>query len=130
MNYFVYIHEGGDDHAYGVTFPDFPGCFAAADDANDVLKAIQEAVEVHFEGEDVAIPTPTPFKRLIGDKRFSGGSWLMADIDLGKVNVKSERINVSMPANLLRTIDDYAKERHMSRSAFLQMAAQREMGES
>lgn len=127
MKYHVYVHEGDDDHAYGVTFPDFPGCFAAADDAERLEKAIQEAVEVHFEGEDVAIPRPTPFKLLLRDRQYEGGSWLFVDIDLNKINVKSERVNVSMPTNLLRSIDDYAKEHHMSRSAFIQMAAREVM---
>ena len=30
MLYPVYVHIGDADHAHGVTFPDFPGCFSAA----------------------------------------------------------------------------------------------------
>ena len=31
MLYPVYVHKDPDS-AYGVTFPDFPGCFSAADE--------------------------------------------------------------------------------------------------
>ena len=45
MLYPVYIHMGDADHAHGVTFPDFPGCFSAVDDWIDLPAAVQEAVE-------------------------------------------------------------------------------------
>ena len=32
MLYPVYVHPGDESHAHGVTFPDFPGCFSAADE--------------------------------------------------------------------------------------------------
>jgi len=32
MLYPVYVHLGDETHAHGVTIPDFPGCFSAADD--------------------------------------------------------------------------------------------------
>ena len=32
MLYPVYVHMGDAKHAHGVTFPDFPGCFSAADE--------------------------------------------------------------------------------------------------
>ncbi len=31
MLYPAYVHIGDDQHAHGVTFPDFPGCCSAAD---------------------------------------------------------------------------------------------------
>ena len=50
MLYPAYIHIGDEQHAYGVTFPDFPGCFSAADEWEDLPRMIQEAAEVYFEG--------------------------------------------------------------------------------
>lgn len=41
MLYPVYVHVGNATEAYGVTFPDFPGCFSAADEWADWLAAIQ-----------------------------------------------------------------------------------------
>lgn len=40
----VYIHKDADT-AYGVTFPDFPGCFSAADEMADLPRMAQEAVD-------------------------------------------------------------------------------------
>ncbi len=41
---------------------------------------------------------------------------------------KSLRINISMPENLVKKIDSYIQPLHLSRSAFLQKAALREIG--
>ena len=59
MIYPVYVHKDPDT-AYGVTIPDFLGCFSAADELEDLPRMIQEAIEVHFEGEEGDIPTPSP----------------------------------------------------------------------
>jgi len=80
MLYPVYVHLGDASHAHGVTFPDFPGCFAAADGWDDLPGAIQEAVQAHFYGEPDAVPPPTPLDQLAGDARFQGGVWLLVDL--------------------------------------------------
>jgi hypothetical protein len=46
------------------------------------------------------------------------------DIDLAKVNPKSVRLNISLPAKLMGKIDRHAAEHHMTRSGFLAKAAQ------
>ncbi len=48
MLYPVYVHLGDAKHAHGVTFPDFPGCFSAADDWNDLPAAIQDGCRGAF----------------------------------------------------------------------------------
>jgi len=60
MIYPVYVHLGDAEHAHGATIPDFPGCFSAADDWQDLPAKIQEAIEVYCEGEALEIPAPTP----------------------------------------------------------------------
>jgi predicted RNase H-like HicB family nuclease len=115
------------DSAYGVTFPDFPGCFSAADDAQDIARMAQEAVEAHFSGDDAPIPAPTAPDAWLDDPDYQGGFWMMVDIDLSKVHGKAVRLNISLPENLVQRIDAAAKARHLSRSAFLAMAATREM---
>lgn len=54
MLYPVYIHMGDAKHAHGVTVPDFPGCFSAADNWDQLPANIQEAIKVYCEGEDMA----------------------------------------------------------------------------
>lgn len=50
MLYPVYVHPGDADHAHGVTLPDFPGCFCAADDWQALPGVLQEAAELYCEG--------------------------------------------------------------------------------
>lgn len=84
MLYPVYVHKD-EGSAYGLTFPDFPGCFSAADELADLPRIAQEAAEVHFEGEDMPIPAPSAPEQWQGDERFEGGCWMLVDIDLTRI---------------------------------------------
>lgn len=127
MLYPVYVHLGDTEHAHGVTFPDFPGCFAAADEWDGLPAAVQEAVQAHFYGEPDAVPAPTPMTLLAHDPRYQGGAWLLVDVDLSRIEGRAVRLNVSLPANLVKQIDAWAGAHHMSRSGFLAQAAQQAM---
>lgn len=80
MLYPVYVHVGDEKTAHGVTFPDFPGCFAAADEWDGLPAAIREAVEAHFHGDTAAMPAPTPLERLERDPQYEGGVWVLVEI--------------------------------------------------
>lgn len=129
MLYPIHVHKDHDS-AYGASFPDFPGCFAGADDLQDLPRAAQEAVEAHFYGETEAIPTASAPEAWKGHEDFEGGFWMVVDIDLSKVNAKAVRLNISLPENLVHRIDAVAKAQRLSRSAFLAKAAEREMAEA
>jgi len=129
MLYPVYVHKDNGS-AYGLTFPDFPGCFSAADALADLPRMAQEAVEVYFEGESLDIPKPSIPERWKRDRRFTGGYWMLVDIDLARVSSAPVRLNVSLPEALVRRIDVYAKAHHMSRSGFLAKAAEQVMAEA
>jgi predicted RNase H-like HicB family nuclease len=128
MLYPVYVHVGDATHAHGVTFPDFPGCFAAADEWEGLPAAIQEAVQAHFHGEGAeAVPAPTPLEQLASSGQFEGGVWLLAEVDLSRIDTRPVRLNVSLPAHLVKQIDEWAGAHHMTRSGFLAQAAQQAM---
>ncbi|QEA37712.1 type II toxin-antitoxin system HicB family antitoxin [Pistricoccus aurantiacus] len=129
MLYPVYVHKDADS-AYGITFPDFPGCFSAADELADLPRMAQEAVEVYFEGENLPIPAPSTPEDWQDDERFQNGYWMLLDIDLSRISTRAVRVNVSLPEWLVARIDEAAGERHLSRSAFLALAAQREMAQT
>ena len=60
MKYLVIVEEG--ESSYGAYVPDLPGCIAAADTREELVKLIQEAIEFHIEGlkaDNVPIPKPT-----------------------------------------------------------------------
>jgi predicted RNase H-like HicB family nuclease len=127
MLYPVYVHVGDDQHAHGVTFPDFAGCFAAADEWDGLPAAIQEAVQAHFYGEPEAVPQPTALEVLAADPQYQGGVWLLAEVDLARIDTRPVRLNVSFPSNLVQQIDTWASAHHLTRSGFLAKAAQEAM---
>ena len=127
MLYPVYIHLGDDTHAHGVTIPDFPGCFSAADRWEDLPTNIQQAIEVWCEGEDVALPAPTPLERLAEQPEYQGGVWMLVDIDMAHLPTRPVPVNISLPEGLVQCIDQYIAPRHLTRSSFLARAALNEM---
>ena len=127
MLYPVYVHLGDAQHAHGVTFPDFPGCFSAADAWSELPAAVQEAVEAHFSGEPDAVPPPTPLENLVSDPDNAGGVWMLVDLDLSRLDTRPVRLNVSLPSNLVQQIDAWAQAHQMTRSGFLASAAMQAM---
>ncbi|HRY15402.1 MAG: type II toxin-antitoxin system HicB family antitoxin [Candidatus Competibacteraceae bacterium] len=127
MLYPVYVHLGDETHAHGVTIPDFPGCFSAADRWEDLPANIQEAIEVWCEGEDIALPTPTSLESLIKQPDYQDGVWMLIDIDLARLPTRPVPVDVSLPEGLVQRMDDYIASRHLTRSSFLARAALREM---
>jgi len=127
MLYPVYVHVGNETEAHGVLFPDFVGCHSAADTWDALPAAIQEAVEAHFHGEPGTVPAPTPLEQLVNHPDYQGGVWMLADIDLTRINAAPVRLNISLPAHLVQQIDTYASAHHMTRSGFLARAAQQAM---
>lgn len=59
MKYMVVIEKG--ENGYGAHVPDLPGCVAAAESREEVLRLIKEAIEFHIEGlREANEPVPTP----------------------------------------------------------------------
>jgi predicted RNase H-like HicB family nuclease len=128
MLYPVYVHLGDEGHAHGVTIPDFPGCFSAADDWQDLPRMVQEAIEVYCEGESMKLPAPTPLETLARLPEFQdGGVWLLVEVDTTRLDTRPVRLNISLPAGLAREIDDYARAHGATRSGFLAEAARNAM---
>jgi metal-responsive CopG/Arc/MetJ family transcriptional regulator len=46
------------------------------------------------------------------------------EVDVEKYLSKAVRLNISLPEGLVRSIDEYARAHHMTRSGFLAKAAQ------
>ena len=134
MLYPVYVHPGDSTHSHGAQVPDFPGCFSAADDWQDLPRMVQEAVEVWCMGEDMDLPAPTALEVLTARAEFTGGVWMLIDVDVSRLEVRSNqkpmRINISIPAGLVHEIDAYARSHGATRSGFLAQAARAAMAQA
>lgn len=125
MIYPAYVHLGDDKHAHGVTLPDFEGCFTAADEYDDIPKKIQEAVELHFEGENFKLPKPSDITEFKRNAEYTDGIWMLIDIDVSKLDSKPMRLNVSLPSHVVKKMDSYATENHLTRSALIVKATEK-----
>jgi len=59
MKYAVIIEKGPE--SFGAYAPDLPGCAAAGESREEVIKLIQEAIEFHIRGmKEDGLPVPSP----------------------------------------------------------------------
>lgn len=73
MDYPVVIHKDVDSD-YGVTVPDFPGCFSAGSTMNAALANVVEAIATHVEGlllDGEPIPGPKKMETHRGDPDYN-----------------------------------------------------------
>jgi len=122
QTYFAIVHrEAGA--AYGVNFPDLPGCFAAADEEVDLFTAAREAVSLFVE-ELEAIPVARTIEQLLSDPLVA------EEINLGGVllavpvlhSERKARVNVMLEPSLLAGIDQTARTVGLNRSEFISEA--------
>jgi predicted RNase H-like HicB family nuclease len=119
-------HEG--DSAWGIVFPDLPGCFSAADEFADLPAAAAEAVALHLEGlaeDGVAPPTPGSLDAVRAHIDAAGAvSFLPVPAPDPE---RCIRVNVSLPEALVQRID--ARVGPRGRSAFLAEGARQALAQ-
>ncbi len=127
MSSFVYslIHEEGG--AYGISFPDFPGCVSGGDSLDEAVARGRETLAFHIAGmieDGDPLPIPRALSELKGDADFvadaEGAAVVAVPIELPG---RAVRVNVSLDERLLKAIDRAAHAAGQSRSAFLAEAA-------
>lgn len=131
MRYPIAIEPGNATHAWGVAVPDLPGCYSAGDSLDEAIANASEAIELWIEttlddGGDV--PTPSPVAEHQAKPEFAGWIWALAEVDPAVLSDRAERVNITLPARVLRRIDAAAAARHESRSGFLARAALEAIG--
>lgn len=108
----------GAEGAYGVYFPDLPGCVSAGETIAEALAGAEEALALHIagmgeDGDD--IPRPSEAVLLEGS--------IAVAIVAATMPGKKKRVNVVMDEGLLAAIDAIEP----NRSAFLERAARHEL---
>jgi predicted RNase H-like HicB family nuclease len=130
MRFALALHTD-DGTRYGVTVPDLPGCFSG-DTFDEAVEMAREAIDAHCEllaEKGLDIPAPRPLAQHQVDPDLAGAVWVVIEVDVEKYLGRAEKINITVPARLLRRIDEYAKRHGESRSGFLTRAAVQAVGE-
>lgn len=126
MKQFIALVHKDDDSAYGVSFPDLPGCFSAADDFSDLVRNAAEALALWFEDEDLFEPRGIEAIRAEVASDLAEGAFLIA-VPYIRRTTAMKRVNISMDSGTLDAIDAAAADMGLSRSAFLALAAQNQI---
>ena len=124
MKYFYALVRKDADSAFGIEFPDLPGCFSAADEIEDVLPNACEALELWFEDADEVAPMPLDDMRAAIAAELADGGFIIA-VPYIRQTGRQVRANISLDRGMLDAIDKAAAERHLTRSAFLADAARK-----
>jgi predicted RNase H-like HicB family nuclease len=122
MRYPIAIEPGDKRHAFGVAVPDLPGCFSAGDTLDEAIDNASEAIQLWLEtviDDAGAIPEPRSIAEHQRNPEFAGWVWALVSVDLAQLSDKVERVNITLPARVLRRIDAAAKEAGESRSGFI-----------
>lgn len=117
------ILEKEPESAYGVTFPDLPGCVSAGDTAEEALVNAHEALAGHIAlmvQDDDPLPKPTSIEAVSADPEVRMIAVTMVGVT---VPGRAKRVNVTLDEALLNEIDSVAD----NRSRFLAEAARAEL---
>ena len=126
MRIYVGVVHKDMNSAYGVHFPDVPGCFSAADTFEDVIPNAVEALSLFFEDAEAIEPLDLSAIKDVAAEDLREGATLIA-VPHVTTSQKQERVNISMQRGMLEAIDQSAKARGLTRSAFLAEAARNEI---
>ena len=131
MRYIAFVHKDPDSD-YGVMIPDVPGCFSAGSTLDEAIENAVEALSGHVrmmesDGESVALPRSVD--AIMADPELAGEriGAIISAVPLVRDRGSSTRINVSLDLGLLEAIDQAARRRKQTRSAYIASAARREL---
>lgn len=126
MTHYVAFVDGTEGKL-GAWVPDAPGCTAMGKDADEALLNITEALRewmADYVADGRVPPVARSLEALRDDPAADADvAWSAALVPLLLDAGRSVRANISIDAGLLEQIDEAAKRRGLTRSAFLASAA-------
>ncbi len=131
MRHYLAVVEKDPESAFGVIFPDLPGCFSASDTEDRVLDNAVEALSLW--AEDQALPEPSAHSAILSHPDVAdilGRGGYLISVPLIENDTAVVRANVTFERGMLRAIDSAASKRGITRSAFLASAARKEIERS
>jgi len=128
MQYPLYVHRTGDT-SFRASFPDFPRAVAHGESMDELKTDAKQAVELMYDRSEQLIPAPTCCASELHAHEMDDGEgiWMFVDINLARVTSQAVGIQVNLLDTLLQQVDLAARERHMTRSAFITLAVVREL---
>lgn len=78
MKYYYAIVHKNEGSAFGVSFPDLPGCFSAADSEDDILPNAVQALDLWFEDAENVEPRSIDEIRDAVKEDLADGAFLLA----------------------------------------------------
>ena len=124
MKYVIIVHKDPESD-YGIIVPDYPGCFSSAAVPEEIPAHVQEALECWAEGDDEFTPAvPSTFDDVSQREDAKSGVLMFVDINFDFLDKKTVPCNITMPRYMRSFVDRRARDLGMSRSKFLQAAAQ------
>lgn len=131
MRYYVALVHKDPESAFGISFPDLPSVFSAADDEEEIVPNAVDALRLLAEDEELPVPSSHADILARADVRqeLKEGGFLIR-VPLIEDDTRTVRANITMEAGTLAAIDIAAKERGLTRSAFLASCARKEIERS
>jgi predicted RNase H-like HicB family nuclease len=127
MRHYIAVMHKDADTDYGISFPDFPGAVTAAASIDDAIEMAEEALALHVEGmleDGEDIPEPSGIDAIKASADYRDAPLVFVPL---RTDALAMRVNVTLPAKILRRIDTYVEEAGLTRSGFLADAAQHEL---
>ena len=127
MNY-VGVLDGAEN-VWGVRFPDIDGCVGGGDTPEaaiaDATAALREVAE-YRRSANRKLPPPSSVAQVLARRDVAAGESIVLIpllLDAGR----TVRANLTLDAGLLEAVDQAAKQRGVSRSAFVADAAREKL---
>jgi predicted RNase H-like HicB family nuclease len=120
MTTYIALLRKDDGSDFGVDFPDFPGCVTAGTTLDEARRLAAEALALHVDGlveDGDSLPTPSSLDVIMADPDNADAVVFLVDVPASPV--RSMRINVTLPNDLVEAIDRVTR----NRSRFLAEAA-------
>ncbi|WP_106751597.1 type II toxin-antitoxin system HicB family antitoxin [Pannonibacter carbonis] len=131
MRYVAFLHQD-DGPGYGISFPDFPGCVSVGDTVDDAIRNGADALAFHAEGmieDGEGLPVARDLASILADPALAewreGAAFAYVPVVIDRGSPR--RVNISLDPGLLGALDEAAKSRGMTRSAFIASAAWNEI---
>lgn len=128
MTNYIALMRKEKGSAYGVDFPDFPGCITAGRSLEEARRRATEALSFHITGmleDGDSLPEPSSLDAIMSDPAHADTVAFLVSVP--NRPGKTVRVNITLPQDELGRIDRYAKKVRLTRSAFLLQAAKKAM---